>query len=310
MQREKTEVHRLALGKSLDGVGRRVMSTPHLPTRYYYSLSEAAEELGCRESDILHWGATGQMEIAIRLPLFQDNSETYPATKVSYTFKYQRNDEGIYQHAEHFPDIICLACIYSYDISALEVLDSIDVHNSYKLYEFSNHRGLTALTVDDIVQNHFNPDKKKQRFNDIGINTSTDKLIYSNPFFEIFLNDDYCESYNTSNDWIKINKYDLYVLSNEIKRVKNNTGVTPEQSRIMMFDCSRPKTVSLQHRENLMRQIRANGLNPLELTEGKGGKAGSKSQLKSILVTDTMTDSQFEKTWESAMRDKVIQYKK
>lgn len=104
------------------------MSSSHFPTRYFYSLHEAAEELGCSESDILHWGATGQMEIAFRLPIFQDNSETYPATAVSYSFKFQRNDEGIYQQAEHFPDIMCLACLYPYDISALEILDSINVH--------------------------------------------------------------------------------------------------------------------------------------------------------------------------------------
>ena len=78
---------------------------------------------------------------------------------------------------------------------------------------------------------------------------------------------------------------------------------TPEQPK-------RPTSIVEQHRNNLLQQIRANGLDPQNLVEGKGGKAGSKAQLKSLLVPHTMTDNQFKKTWESAMFEQVIQYKK
>lgn len=72
----------------------------------------------------------------------------------------------------------------------------------------------------------------------------------------------------------------------------------------------RPTPISMQHRENLLRKIKSNNLDPLQLTEGKGGKAGDKAQLKELLVPNTMTKSQFKTTWENAMADKVIQYKK
>ncbi len=71
----------------------------------------------------------------------------------------------------------------------------------------------------------------------------------------------------------------------------------------------RPTPISSQHRENLLRRIKAEGLDALQLTAGKGGKSGSKAQIKALLVPNIMTNSQFEKTWESAMRDQVIQYK-
>ena len=39
------------------------MNELKLPIRYYYSLSEAAKELGCTENDLIHWGATQQIEM-------------------------------------------------------------------------------------------------------------------------------------------------------------------------------------------------------------------------------------------------------
>ena len=72
----------------------------------------------------------------------------------------------------------------------------------------------------------------------------------------------------------------------------------------------RPNLVSEQHRENLLKKITSNNLDPLQLTQGKGGKAGDKARLRKWLVHGTMSDSVFENTWEKAMADKVIQYKK
>jgi hypothetical protein len=73
---------------------------------------------------------------------------------------------------------------------------------------------------------------------------------------------------------------------------------------------TRPATVSEQHLKNLLTKITSNNLDPLQLTEGRGGRAGDKAQLREWLVPATMTASVFEKTWQSAMRDKAIQYEK
>ena len=285
------------------------MSSPQLPIRYYYSLAEAAKELGCTENDLIHWGATQQIELVARLPIFQEGAETYPATDISYSFEIQRNSQNAYQTEKYFPETICFACLYNFDLSALEALDEVRVYTAYKIYEFSNHLGFTAFTTEEIVQKHFNLQGKEKGFNKLKINPEIDKLIYTHPFFEIWLRNDYCELNDISDNYLMINKQSLYIVSEEIQRLKNNTELTPIQLKLMAIN-KKPQPVSIQHRENLMRQIRANGLHPLELTQGKGGKAGSKSQLNSILVPDTMTISQFEKTWESAMRDQVIQYKK
>ena len=285
------------------------MSELKLPIRYYYSLSEAAKELGCTENDLVHWGATQQIELAARLPIFQDGIETFPATDIFYSFVFQRNGKTIRQTEKLFPETICLACLYSYDLSALEVLDEIRVYTAYQIYEFSTNRGFSAETVETIVQNHFNRQAKNIGFNCLKINHQTDKLEYTNPFFEIWLNDSYCEANNLSDGCLTIKKENLCVVTEEIQRLKNNTELTPEQLEIMVLKSTRPKLISSQHRENLLRRIKAEGLDALQLTAGKGGKSGSKAQIKALLVPNTMTNSQFDKTWESAMRDQVIQYK-
>ena len=67
--------------------------------------------------------------------------------------------------------------------------------------------------------------------------------------------------------------------------------------------------IKLTKKYNLLKKITSNDLDPLQLTEGKGGKAGDKARLRELLVPETMTPSQFKTTWENATADKVIQYK-
>ena len=73
---------------------------------------------------------------------------------------------------------------------------------------------------------------------------------------------------------------------------------------------TRPTPISDQHRKNLLQKITSNNLDPLQLTQGRGGKKGDKSRLREWLIHSTMSNSVFENTWEKAMADKVIQYKK
>ena len=91
----------------------------------------------------------------------------------------------------------------------------------------------------------------------------------------------------------------------ELDRFIKAQAETPETQTT-----NRPTTISNQHRANLLRTIKAEGLDALQLVEGKYGKAGSKAQLKSLLVPNHMTESQFKNTWERAKADEVIQYKK
>lgn len=47
----------------------RIAGEPtELPERIYYRLSEAADILGCKEDDLLHWGATSQTELITVIP--------------------------------------------------------------------------------------------------------------------------------------------------------------------------------------------------------------------------------------------------
>ena len=285
------------------------MNELKLPIRYYYSLSEAAKELGCTENDLIHWGATQQIELAARLPYFQENGDRAPTVEISYQFKFEKNGEQKLEFAEYTPEEICFACLYSYDISALEVLDRVQITGSYKIYEFTSWMGFTSITAEEAAQSYFNKQKSNRGFNRLKINPETDSLIYTINFFELSLNPVYCELNNISEGFLTIKKENLYVVTEEIQRLKNNTELTPEQLKIMVLKSTRPKLISSQHRANLLRRIKAEGLDALQLTAGKGGKSGSKAQIKALLVPNTMTNSQFDKTWESAMRDQVIQYK-
>ena len=113
-------------------------------------------------------------------------------------------------------------------------------------------------------------------------------------------------------NFIEIQRYIDDVCVADLGYTKAELNMFIESQIITTTDNSqqiaRPTPIASQHRENLLRRIKAEGLDALQLTAGKGGKSGSKAQIKALLVPNTMTNSQFEKTWESAMRDQVIQY--
>jgi hypothetical protein len=98
-----------------------------------------------------------------------------------------------------------------------------------------------------------------------------------------------------------------------LKKLVSKSSELPFESQndqTETHETKRPTPVSKQHRANLLQKITSNNLDPLQLAGGKSGKAGDKAKLREWLVPNTMTPSQFKTTWENAMADKVIQYKK
>lgn len=105
-----------------------------------------------------------------------------------------------------------------------------------------------------------------------------------------------------------LNEYaEIGITREELERFKQTQSEPTSQPQDKP---QRATPISDQHRENLLRQIRANGYNALELPMWKAGKPSIKSEMRELLVPDTMTADVFKKTWERASNDKIIQYKK
>ena len=346
----------MALGKSLDGVGRRIMSVL-FKSKEWFSIKETGEYLSIefneqiKELDVLRLVLDRWMNLSV------------------YFFNEVRGQIGTAVSREDLIDDDFVVMVMPFDDKPSKCLFLTELANDRWLRnDLGNGIGKSKLQfteglwdlelsenglfeIEHLYQISLNGISiEKESLVGITLTRGEKTLILSQPFYktrkeakeahdkanEIFqqkiaeLSED--EQERLKNKWRENGrpetiefKFDFYDESNwyPSPSIPNDAVLCIRKSEIVRFIetqkeptsdqqtlTQRPTPISDQHRENLMQQIRANGLEPLELTEGKGGKAGSKSQLKSILVPDTMTNSQFEKTWESAMRDKEIQYKK
>ena len=241
------------------------MNELKLPIRYYYSLSEAAKELGCTENDLIHWGATQQIEM---LAFPKMDWHGFTSVQLEDREKWQR-----------VPFDNVFVVLVSAEIQDIELYKQVQIKAFEDGYVFTNDGfGLLSDSLKQI------DDKKYRLIHYFSLNPTGEYDI----------------------DGVNVTRKSLYISASEVNRIKDGSTIDANIKNVIS---KRPVQISSQHRENLLRRIKAEGLDALQLTAGKGGKSGSKAQIKALLVPNTMTNSQFDKTWESAMRDQVIQYK-
>lgn len=253
----------------------------------YYSVDEVGLILEITAETVLHYGATDRLEIVSIIPNTDKHSWSLLGS-YAYKFPNKNGDFSVIKETLEVHDVEFVS-VDSYSLFCLETGRNATLPFTTKAYTIREDTwGSCALTP--------------MRFAEICAPFMADgvDIDYCCPWFSI-------NEIKNQEKQMPVKKNNLFVMKHELDRFIQSQKEPTDQPQDKP---QRATPISDQHRENLLRQIRANGYNALELPMWKAGKPSIKSEMRELLVPDTMTADVFNKTWERASNDKIIQYKK
>ncbi len=176
-----------------------------LPPRFYYSLEQAAKELGCEADYLLHLGATGRAELLARIPY------NIAVMLLSHKFRNEYIDTG----AADFFTLFCGYCaaieLDGYVVA--ERWDTIWEINNYA-YDFPILCKSNGSIQDDTPLDQYGSFYEKQEIRREELNKFTAMV-------------------KPTAVTLTVKATEVYISATELERIKQNTPMNAEQTTRM-----------------------------------------------------------------------------